>query len=129
MEDTLHELAPHHLPGFIPGPDGSDPMFTSVTIGAIAIFVLLGIFYLTLHAIPERMAHKSNHMQLQLISILAVLALFTHNNLFWVIAILIAAVRVPDFMTPLESMSRSLARMAWREEPATAPVEDGRHDG
>jgi hypothetical protein len=42
------------------------------------------------------------------VEILALLALFTHNNLFWVAAILIAAFRVPDFLTPLNSIAESL---------------------
>jgi hypothetical protein len=123
MADSVHELAPHYLPGFLPGPDGSDWLFTAVMIGTVILVVLLGTLYLTLHALPEKMAHRGNHVQLQLISILAVLALFTHNNLFWVIALAIAAIRVPDFMTPLQSIAESLAAIRNQGRPVARDEE------
>ena len=81
----------------------------------IAVIVLLGVFYFTLHSLPERMAHKGNATQLQLISILCLLALFTHNNIFWVIAILLAAFRAPDLATPLNSIAASLQDLVSRD--------------
>lgn len=111
MAENLHALAPQYLPGFLPGPDGSDFLFVAVAIMMIAIVLGLGVAYFTLHALPEKMAHKANSTQLQLIGVLTLLALFTHNNMFWVIALLIAAVRLPDIVTPLNSISQSLERM------------------
>jgi len=81
----------------------------------MAVIVLLGVLYFTLHSLPERMAHKSNATQLQMISILCLLALFTHNNIFWVVAIVLAAFRPPDFVTPLNSMATSLQRLVGKE--------------
>jgi hypothetical protein len=77
-QETIHPLAPDHLPGFIPAADGSDPLFTFVVIFLIVLFLAVGIFYLKLHSLPERLGHKQNNTQLQLIAVLAVLALFTH---------------------------------------------------
>ncbi len=111
MSEATHSQAPHYLPGFLPGPDGGDPMFTVVAVFFIGLILIVGVAYFTLHALPEKMAHRANSAQLQLISILVVLALFTHNNLFWVAALLLAAVRVPDIATPLESIARSLEGM------------------
>jgi hypothetical protein len=111
MAENIHPLAPPHLPAYLPNADGSDLLFTFVIIGTIILIVVLGATYFTLHSIPEKMAHKSNSMQFQAIGILALLALFTHNNLFWVIALLLAAVRFPDFLTPIESISKSLEVM------------------
>lgn len=74
--------------------------------------VLLGTFYLHLHSLPERLAHKHGRMQFELVAVLGLLALFTHNNLFWVAALLLAFVQLPDFMTPLGSIANSLSRMA-----------------
>jgi hypothetical protein len=42
---------------------------------------------------------------------LALLALFTHNNVFWVAALLLAVVRWPDFSTPLNSIADSLEKL------------------
>ena len=115
MADGLHPQAPHHLPAFIPGPDGSDMLFTITVIFVIVAVFSLGVFYFRLHALPEKMAHKSNSTQMQLVGVLALLALFTHNNIFWVVALLLAAVRLPDFSTPLNSISRSLEELKDRQ--------------
>lgn len=115
MDDTqIHPLAPEHLPSYIVAADGSDFLFTFMTVFTVGLILLIGILYLTLHAMPERMAHESNHSQMQVIGILALLALFTHNNLFWIIAILVAAFRPPDFLTPVTSIANSLATLASR---------------
>ena len=109
---NINPLAPEHLPGYIVAADGSDSLFTIMTVFAVLLILGIGILYLNLHAMPEKMAHKSNHTQMQVVGILALLALFTHNNLFWVIALLVAAFRPPDFMTPLTSIATSLATIA-----------------
>jgi hypothetical protein len=111
-QESIHPLAPDQLPGFIPAADGSDPLFTFVVILLVALFLAVGILYLKLHSLPERLGHKQNNTQLQLIAVLAVLALFTHNNVFWVLALLLAVVRLPDFTTPLNSIAESLKAMS-----------------
>lgn len=105
----INPMAPAYLPPYIAAADGSDFLFNFMAIFTLGVILLIGVLYLTLHAMPERMAHESNHSQLQVVGILALLALFTHNNLFWVVAILVAAFRMPDFMTPLNSIASSLA--------------------
>lgn len=123
MVDT-HPAAPHHLPGYIPGPDGSDPLFTLIVVSMLLLFLAAGVIYFKLHSLPEQMGEKANSTQLQLISILAILALFTHNNAFWVLALLIAALRLPDFLTPLETIAKSLAKLAadTKETDTTEPT-------
>ena len=123
MSDLLHPAAPHHLPRFIPGADGSDPLFTFVVVTVVVLVMAIGIFYLKLHSLPERMAHRQNSTQMQLIAVLAVLALFTHNNAFWVLALLLAVVRVPDFSTPLNSIAASLEKISRRESDVASAVE------
>jgi len=104
-------MAPGHLPYFLPGADGSDPLFTGIAIFMIVLILGVGAFYFTLHSLPEKMAHEANSTQLQVVGILTLLALFTHNNIFWVVAILLAAFRMPDFLTPLRSIAESLQAM------------------
>ena len=53
--------------------------------------------------------------QMQVVGILGLLSLFTFNNAFWMAAILLAAIRIPDFVTPLTSISRSLKLVAKRK--------------
>lgn len=111
----IHAMAPDYIPGFLASADGSDPLFTFVTFFLIAMILGIGALYFTLHALPEKMAHESNSTQFQVIGILALLALFTHNNLFWVVALLLAAFRMPDFLTPLRSIADSLVAMRDKE--------------
>ncbi|NKI61835.1 hypothetical protein HCG46_26405 [Labrenzia sp. PO1] len=112
MAENMHELAPHHLPPFIPAADGGDWLFTVMLVVLIFGGILVGVFYLHLHSIPERLAHKHGRMQFELVAVLGLLALFTHNNIFWVAALLLAFIQLPDFWTPLESMAHSLSRLA-----------------
>ena len=124
--ETIHALAPEHLPRYIGGPDGSDPLFTVVVWLLVILLMVIGNFYLKLHALPERMAHKQNNTQLQIIAVLALLALFTHNNVFWVAALLLAVVRFPDFSTPINSIADSLARLSTRESALSPEAEEER---
>ena len=111
MTEKLHPMAPHDLPGYLAGSDG-DPLFTAVVWLLIITLLVVGNLYFKLHALPERMAHKHNNTQTQIIMVLAILALFTHNNVFWVAALLMSAVRLPDFTTPLKSIADSLQKLA-----------------
>lgn len=117
MTEARHPLAPEHLPHWFTGADGSDYLFTLMVYLVVGVIVLLGVLYFTLHALPERMAHHGNATQLQLISILCILALFTHNNVFWVLALVLAAFRPPDIITPLTSMAQSLQSMVRKDAP------------
>ena len=115
MEEAVHSLAPHQLPVFLPGPDGGDFLFTAVVVVMIVVVIAFGVIYFSLHALPEKIAHGASSTQFQLIGVLALLAMFTHNNLFWIAALLLATVKLPDFTTPLNSISRSLEELKNRE--------------
>ena len=110
-DGAIHRLAPSHLPGFITAPGETDPLLIGSVIVLIVLVMCLGSLYFWLHSIPERIAHGTGKIQFQLVGVLALLALFTHNNLFWVAALMVALIPVPDFWTPLASMANSLAVM------------------
>ena len=120
MYGELHPLAPHTLPPFIGAADGSDPLFSAIIFIVILAVLGVGVFYLKLHAIPEQLAHKHGNTQSQLIMVLALLALFTHNNIFWVAALILALLKLPDFLTPINSISESLKKLT--PEEADTPV-------
>ncbi|MCA0905419.1 hypothetical protein LCM27_03305 [Ruegeria marisrubri] len=116
----LHPMATGHIPRYVVAADGSDYLFSAMVVFFVVLVVLIGVGYLTLHSVPEKMAHENNHPQFQLVGILALLALFTHNGLFWVAAILVAGFQFPDFATPLRNIAdaiRSLGRL-----PVPEPV-------
>jgi len=112
LSETLHPAAPHHLPGFITAPDDTDILMVVVGIILLAAILFVGNIYLQIHSLPERMAHKSQKLQFEIVAVLCLLALFTHNHLFWVIALLLAMVDLPDFSTPLRSIAGSVQKMA-----------------
>lgn len=114
-----HPAASHHLPWFLPGPDGSDGLFTVATISVIAAVTLIGVLFFTLHSLPERLGHKK--LQFEIVAVLGLLSLFTHVHAFWVAGLLLALVDLPDFMTPLKRMSAALEKLAGLEAPPEQP--------
>ena len=120
MSGELHPLAPHTLPPFVGAADGSDPLFSAIIFIVILAVLGVGVFYLKLHAIPEQLAHKHGNTQSQRIMVLALLALFTHNNIFWVAALILALLKLPDFLTPINSISESLKKLSPEEADTPA---------
>jgi hypothetical protein len=108
----LHPAAPDHLPGFITAPGDTDTLMVVVGIILIGAILLVGNFYLHLHTMPERMAHRSQKLQFEIVAVLGLLALFTHNHLFWVIGLFLAMIDLPDFITPLRRIAGSVEKMA-----------------
>ncbi len=113
--NTPHSMATEHLPMFISGPGETDAFFVAVVIIAIVVTMLIGVFYFTLHALPEKMAHKVNSSQLQLIGVLSLIAMFTHNNYFFFAALILAAIRFPDWTSTLNSIANSIEKVAKRK--------------
>jgi hypothetical protein len=108
----LHSATPHHLPGFITAPGDTDIIMVVVGVILVAAVLMVGNFYLHLHTMPERMAHKSQKFQFEIVAVLGLLALFTHNHLFWVIGLFLAMIDLPDFSTPLRKIAGAVERMA-----------------
>ncbi|MBA5775507.1 hypothetical protein H2509_00015 [Stappia sp. F7233] len=119
MED-LHPLAPNHLPAFVTEPGRTDVLFVAMGVFVLFFVVGIGVFYFKLHALPEHMAKRGQKIQFEIVCVLALLAMFTHNHAYWIAALLLALVPLPDFTTPLTSMARSLSRIAkgyFEDEP------------
>ena len=112
MSTTIHPAAPHALPVFIGGPDGSDPLLVGMAVFLLLAVFFVGVAFLYIHTLPERMAHKSQKLQFEIVAVLGLLALFTHMHVFWVAALLLALVDLPDFGTPLGRIAGSLEKMA-----------------
>jgi len=108
-------MSTEHIPGYLAGAD-SDPLMIAMAIILVISVLVIGVLYFKLHAIPEHIAHGKNHTQIQLITILTILALFTHNNIFWVAALVLAVVELPDFLSPLKSIAKSLEIIAKTKE-------------
>jgi hypothetical protein len=112
VSESLHPSAPHDLPGFITAPGDADILMVVVGIVLVGSILMVGNLYLHLHSLPERMAHKSQKLQFEIVAVLGLIALFTHNHLFWVIGLLLAMVDLPDFGTPLRRIAGSVEKIA-----------------
>jgi len=122
MAEPLHPAAITHLPPFITAPGETDVLFVVMAIFVVLALIGMGIFYFKLHALPEQMAHRGQKVQFQIVAVLALLALFTHNHAFWIAGLLLALIPLPDFTTPLSSITRALERIAESKAPGTAPA-------
>jgi len=73
------------------------------------------------------MAHRSQKLQFEIVAVLGLLALFTHNHLFWVIGLFLAMVDLPDFGTPLRRIAGSVEKIAdaRSDDEATEIVGEG----
>jgi hypothetical protein len=130
LSESLHPAAPHHLPSFITAPGDTDVLMVVAGITLILAVVGVGNFYLHLHSLPERMAHKSQKFQFEIVAVLGLLSLFTHNHLFWVIGLFLAMIDLPDFSTPLRRIAGSVEKMAGvppEPDPTEPPVGDAAH--
>nr|WP_170423298.1 hypothetical protein [Ruegeria arenilitoris] len=114
-------MATGHIPSYVTQADGSDFLLTFMFVFTVLVIVLIGVGYFTLHSIPEKIAHESNHPQFQLVGILALLALFTHNGLFWVAAILVAGFQFPDVAAPLRAIADAIRSLGKQGNEAPAP--------
>jgi hypothetical protein len=120
-------MTPHHLPFYFAKPGETDVLMIVMGIFLIAAVLGVGNLYLHLHSLPERMAHKSQKLQFEIVAVLGLLALFTHIHLFWIAALLLALVDLPDFGTPLRSIAGSVEKIAGSAEGtdrAEAPDEE-----
>ena len=121
MSATVHSAAPHHLPSFITAPGETDVLMVVMAIVLVGAVLAFGNLFLRLHTLPERMAHGSQKLQFEIVAVLGLLALFTHQHIFWVAGLLLALVDLPDFGTPLRRIAGSVESMA-----GIAPGEGGK---
>jgi hypothetical protein len=112
VSDLLNPGAPHHLPAFITAPGETDTLMVVVGFVLVGVVLMVGNLYLQLHTLPERMAHKSQKLQFEIVAVLGLLALFTHMHIFWVVGLLLAMVDLPDFGTPLRRIAGSVEKIA-----------------
>lgn len=119
MEQKIHPAAIEHLPVFISPPGETDYLFVAVAIFLLLAVLVIGNLYFQLHAVPERMAHRTSMVQMEVVAVLALISLFTHNHLFWIAGLLLAFIHIPDFSSPLYSIAQSLAKLSGREPEST----------
>ncbi len=112
MNAAVNPLAPHHLPSFISAPGATDYLMVAATFILIGAVLGIGLLFLRLHTLPERMAHKTHKIQFEIVAVLGLLALFTHVHAFWVAGLLLALIDLPDIPGMFGRMAGSLEKMA-----------------
>src|SRR3954471_2923462 len=124
LSEQIHPAAPHHLPFFIPGAEGSDALMVATGIFLVATVLWAGTLYWKLHSLPERMAHKTHKLQFEIVAVLGLISLFTHLHIFWIAGLLLAMIDLPDFSTPMRTIADSVERIA-DAAPGAPAVESG----
>lgn len=108
----LNAAAPAHLPAFFTSPGETD-ILMMVAAGVIVLFLLMfGVIFFRLHTLPERIAHRGQKLQFEIVAVLGLLALFTHMHIFWVAGLLLALIDIPDFGGALSRIAGSTEKIA-----------------
>jgi hypothetical protein len=108
----MSDAALHDLPPFITGPGETDGLLVFTAIFLVVSILAVGVLFLNIHSLPERIAHKGHKLQFEIVAVLCLLALFSHNHVLWVAALLLAMIDLPDLATPIWNISGALERMA-----------------
>jgi hypothetical protein len=112
MAEPINPAASDHLPSFITAPGETDVLMVAMGIVLVIAILMFGIFFFRLHTLPERLAHKSQKIQFEIVAVLGLIALFTHMHIFWLIGLVLALIELPDFSTPLNRVVRAVERLA-----------------
>jgi hypothetical protein len=124
VTDQLHPLTPHHFPFYVVKPGETDVLMIAMGIFLIAAVLGVGNVYLRLHSLPERMAHKSQKLQFEIVAVLGLISLFTHIHIFWIAGLLLAMIDLPDFGTPLARIAGSVEKIADSKDVAAGTAAD-----
>ena len=115
MTTQPNAAATEHLPFFITPPGGTDVLLYVMVVFILLFVVGLGVIFLTIHHLPERIAHRTKKVQLEIVAVLTLVAMFTHENVLWVAAQLLAYIDIPDFMTPVRRIASAVENIAGEE--------------
>ena len=80
----------------------------------VGIIFLFGVLMLRLHHLPEHIVHMEQKVQYQIVATLELLAMFTHENLFWIAGLLLAMIDLPDFTGLLDRIANAVRRISVR---------------
>jgi multisubunit Na+/H+ antiporter MnhF subunit len=121
MTGALHPAAGHHLPRFITAPGETDVLMVIMAVFLAVSILMFGILFFRLHTLPERIAHKTHKLQFEIVAVLGLIALFTHEHIFWIAGLLLALIEFPDFGGWLSRIAGSVEKMAGIKAAQSAP--------
>ncbi len=117
MSELIHPKAVHNLPMFITEPGGTDVLMVIMAWFLLFCILGFGVFYFRLHSLPEHIAHKADKVQMEIVAVLGLISLFTHEHIYWIAALILAFIDLPDFGTPLRRIAGSVGKIAGDEPP------------
>jgi hypothetical protein len=109
---ALHPKAVEHLPMFITAPGDTDVLMVVMAWFLAVGVVAFGVLYFRLHSLPEHIAHKSQKVQMEIVAVLGLISLFTHEHIFWIAGLILAFIDIPDFGTPLHRIAGGVEKIA-----------------
>lgn len=112
MAAEVNPVATHHLPIFITPPGQTDVLMVITAVFLLVAVVAFGILFLRLHSLPERMAHRGHKLQFEIVAVLCLIALFTHIHAFWIAALLLAMIDLPDVTGWMGRIAGGVERIA-----------------
>jgi hypothetical protein len=121
MSAEVNPAATHHLPIFITPPGQTDVLMVVTAALLLVAVVAFGLLFLRLHSLPERMAHRGHKLQFEIVAVLCLIALFTHIHAFWIAALLLALIELPDFGTWMARIATGVERIAGIKSAEPAP--------
>jgi hypothetical protein len=107
----LHPFASEDAPFYISAPGETDWLYIVCVIILVLAVLGFGLVFFRLHSLPELIAHKGKRVQYEVVAVLALISLFTHEHIFWIIALVLAFIDLPDFGTPLNRIAGSAEKM------------------
>lgn len=112
MAAPLNPAGSEHLPIFITAPGNTDVLMVIMAIVLAVSVLMFGIFFFRLHTLPERMAHRRHKLQFEIVAVLGLIALFTHEHIFWIAGLLLALIDFPDFSGLFSRIAGSVEKIA-----------------
>jgi hypothetical protein len=112
MTGALHPAASHNLPSFITAPGETDVLMVIMAVFLAVSILMFGILFFRLHTLPERMAHRGHKLQFEIVAVLGLIALFTHEHIFWIAGLLLALIEFPDFSGWFGRIAGSVEKIA-----------------
>jgi len=128
MSQAINSIASDPLPSFIAAPGDTDVLMVAMAIFSGIAVLAFGILYLRLHTLPERLAHKSQKIQFEIVAVLGLISLFTHMHIFWIVGLLLALIEIPDFGGMLRRIAMSVEKIAGIKSPAATDQKPHAHE-
>jgi len=128
MSAEVNPIATHHMPIFITPPGQTDVLMVITAIFLLVAVVAFGLLFFRLHSLPERMAHRGHKLQFEIVAVLCLIALFTHIHAFWIAALLLALIEIPDIGNLMGRIASGVERIAGIK-PAEASGEPSGEEG